>query len=314
RNVRSTCRIGLAEREPGISSDELLERAQAALDAAVALPRAEVVTYGPQLANDAHERLVLETLLQAAVRSGELRVCYQPQVDVVSGQIMGAEALVRWRRPSGLVTPDRFIPAAEATGVIVDIDRWVLAAACRQAQEWVTAGHTPLRIAVNISSRTLALPGFAEVVMAELELSGLAPDQLEIEITETLSLFQGDEAVRELSVLRRHGVHVAIDDFGTGYSNVGRLRELPVDRVKIDQSFVRDIAGADGGAICSVIVGLARTLELDVIAEGVETAEQLAILGALGCAEYQGYLVSPPVDAAEFERIVAASWAATASR
>jgi predicted signal transduction protein with EAL and GGDEF domain len=307
RNVRSTCRIGVAVRDdPGTTPDVLVERAEAALDAALARPRAGVVTYGPELTVTAHENLVLETLLQEALRAGELQVRYQPQVDVVTGRVTGAEALVRWQRPGGLVTPDRFIPAAEANGVIVDIDRWVLSTACRQARRWMDEGRGSLRVAVNVSSLTLASPGFAQIVLDELASSGLDADLLEIEITETLALFEGEEAVRELTVLRGHGVHVAIDDFGTGYSNVGRLRELPVDRVKIDQSFVRDIAGEAGGAICSVIVGLARTLHLDVIAEGVETRQQLSVLSDLGCSEFQGYLVSPAVDAEAFALLLPA--------
>jgi predicted signal transduction protein with EAL and GGDEF domain len=307
RSVRSTCRIGIAVRDdPTVSSAVLIERAEAALDAALARPRAGVVTFGPELTASAHENLVLETLLQAALRSGELRVRYQPQVDVETRAVRGAEALVRWIRPSGTVTPDRFIPAAEATGVIVDIDRWVLREACAQAKKWADEGRGRLRMACNVSSMTLASPGFAEHVLSELRTSGLAPELLEIEITESLSLFEGGQCVQELTVLRERGVQVAIDDFGTGYSNVGRLRELPVDRVKIDQSFVRDIAAGDGAAMCSVIVGLAHTLALDVIAEGVETDEQLGVLSELGCEEFQGYLVSPPVDAAGFELLLPA--------
>jgi predicted signal transduction protein with EAL and GGDEF domain len=307
RSVRSTCRIGLAVRAEGQVGSSLVECAEAALDAAVTRLRAGVVVHGPEMTASAHESLVLETLLHAGLESGELRVRYQPQVEMATGRVVGAEALVRWMRPSGMVTPDRFIPAAEASGLIVDLDHWVLRTACQQAREWVDAGRQPLRMAVNVSSRTLAAPGFAASVLAVLSESGLEPDQLEVEITETLALFEGDEAVRELTVLRDLGVHVAIDDFGTGYSNVGRLREMPIDRVKIDQSFVRDIGGADGGAICSVIVGLARTLDLDVIAEGVETEEQRAFLDGLGCAEFQGYLLSPPVEATVFEALLRSS-------
>jgi EAL domain-containing protein (putative c-di-GMP-specific phosphodiesterase class I) len=304
RSLRSTCRIGVALGDDGVAADVLVERAETALEAASASRGEVVVTYGPHLAASAHERLVFETLLQEALRSSELLVRYQPQVDVATGRITGAEALVRWQRPSGLVTPDRFIPAAESSGVIVDIDRWVLHEACLQGQRWAAEGRDPLRIACNVSSLTLAAPGFAAAVLSELATSGLAPDLLEVEITESLSLFEGEDAVRELTVLRDHGVHVAIDDFGTGYSNVGRLRDLPVDRVKIDQSFVRDITGRAGAAMCSVIVGLAHTLDLDVIAEGVETDEQLVVLSDLGCAEFQGYLVSPPVAADEFELLL----------
>lgn len=303
RSVRSTCRIGLAVRTDGQGGSSLVECAEAALDVAAAQPQAGVVVHQPAMTTSAHEGLVLETLLQAGLASGELRVRFQPQVQIATGRVVGAEALVRWARPSGMVTPDRFIPAAEASGLIVDLDLWVLREACRQARAWLDQGSDPLRMGVNVSSRTLASPGFAQTVLAELAASGLDPDHLEVEITETLALFEGDEAVQELTVLRQHGVHVAIDDFGTGYSNVGRLRDLPIDRVKIDQGFVRTIGGEDGGAICSVIVDLARTLHLEVIAEGVETEEQRAFLAELGCAEFQGYLLSPPVDAQAFEQL-----------
>jgi EAL domain-containing protein (putative c-di-GMP-specific phosphodiesterase class I)/GGDEF domain-containing protein len=309
RRVRSTCRIGVAVREEGQLAAALVECAEAALDAAAALPRPGVVTYSSQLTSSALEELVMETLLHAGLAAGELRLRFQPQVDIATGAVHGAEALVRWHRPSGLVSPARFIPAAEATGLIVDLDRWVLRSACAQAKDWTDKGLGPLRMAVNVSSATLAVPGFADLVLSVLAETGLAPDQLEVEITESLELFEGETAVGELARLRAHGVHVAIDDFGTGYSNVGRLRHLPVDRVKIDQAFVRDIvagSGQSGGAICDVIVGLARTLDLDVIAEGVETEDQRAFLEALGCPEFQGYLRSAPLEAAEFEALVLA--------
>ena len=244
-------------------------------------------------------RLVLETLLHAGLSSGELVLRYQPQVDMVTGAVTGAEALVRWQRPAGLVPPDRFIPAAETTGLIVDLDLWVLRTACEQARAW-----PGLRIAVNVSSRTLAAPDFAATVLGAVAAAGIAPQQLEVEITESLELFEGEHAVSELAVLREHGVHVALDDFGTGYSNVRRLRHLPIDRVKIDQALVRDIGAGSAGALCDVIVGLARTLDLDVIAEGVETEEQRAYLQALGCPEFQGYLRSAPVSADDFAALL----------
>ena len=309
RRVRSSCRIGVAVREEGQLAAALVECAEAALDAAAALPRPGVVTYSSDLTSSALEELVMETLLHAGLAAGELTLRFQPQVDISTGEVHGAEALVRWHRPSGLVSPARFIPAAEATGLIVDLDRWVLRTACEQARAWNDKGLGRLRMAVNVSSATLAVPGFADLVLSVLADTGLAADQLEVEITESLELFEGENAVGELARLRAHGVHVAIDDFGTGYSNVGRLKHLPVDRVKIDQAFVRDIVAGgteSGGAICDVIVGLARTLDLDVIAEGVETEDQRAFLEALGCPEFQGYLRSAPLEPAEFEALVLA--------
>lgn len=305
RSVRSTCRIGLAVARPGVTPGLLVEQAEAALAEAARRPRAGWVAYGAGLTEVAHEQLVLETLMQAALAAGEFSVRYQPQVEVASGRVTGAEALVRWHRPDGVVSPARFIPAAEASGVIVEIDRWVMGEAFRQSRRWRDDGLAGLRMAVNVSSRTLAVPGFAGTVVEAAASAGLHPGDVEVEVTETLELLEGEHAVQELALLRDHGMHVALDDFGTGYSNVGRLRRLPVDRVKIDQSFVRDIAtGGDGEALCAAVIGLARTLDLDVIAEGVETREQLAVLEARGCREFQGYLTSPPVTADAFATLV----------
>ncbi|MDP3714093.1 MAG: GGDEF domain-containing phosphodiesterase [Mycobacteriales bacterium] len=296
RSVRSTCRVGLATAPAGGTPALLLQHAEAALGEALRRPRGGLVAYGAGLTARAHEELLLETEMQAALGAGEFHVRYQPQVQVGTGRVVGAEALVRWQRESGMVTPARFIPAAEATGVIVDIDRWVLREALRQSRAWLDSGLAPLRMAVNISSRTLAAPGFRSWVVDAMAESRLDPDQVEVEVTESLELLEGEEAVVDLRALRELGVHVALDDFGTGYSNVGRLRSLPVDRVKIDQSFVQGIAeGGDGEALCSAVIGLARTLDLDVIAEGVETLQQLAVLEQRGCTEFQGYLKSPPV-------------------
>jgi EAL domain-containing protein (putative c-di-GMP-specific phosphodiesterase class I)/GGDEF domain-containing protein len=305
RSVRSTCRGGLAVAGQGATPAGLLEQAETALAEAGRRPRGGWVRYGSGLTASAHQELELETLLQAAVAAGDLHVRYQPQVEVSGGRVTGAEALVRWHRPEGVVTPDQFIPAAEASGVIVDIDRWVMREALMQARAWSDAGMAPLRMAVNVSSRTLSAPGFTGWVIDAVEEAGLPPDRVEVEITESLELLEAEDAVAKLTDLRERGLHIALDDFGTGYSNVGRLRSLPVDRVKIDQSFVRGIAaGGDGEALCTAVIGLARTLDLDVIAEGVETVEQLAVLEARGCAEFQGYLKSPPVPPEAFVELV----------
>jgi predicted signal transduction protein with EAL and GGDEF domain len=305
REVRSTARAGSAvATDPATSAAHLCEQAEAALGEAVRRSQSGWFAWSAELTAASHEVLLLETMLQAALGQGELQVRYQPQVDLVSRRITGAEALVRWQRPGGMVSPARFLPTAETTGLIVDIDKWVLHEACHQARRWLDDGLPPLRMAVNVSSRTLAAPGFAASVVAALDASGLPADLLEVEVTESLELLEATAAVEELARLRVMGVHVAIDDFGTGYSNVGRLRQLPVDRIKIDQSFVREIEG-DGGAICSAVIALARTLDLDVIAEGVETEEQCALLDARGCTQFQGYLVSPPVEAAAFAGLLA---------
>ena len=305
RSVRSTIRVGVAVAGPSSTPALLVEQAEAALAEAARLPQGGWVAYGSRLTAVAHEELLLETMLQAALAADELSLRYQPQVDVATGRVTGAEALVRWHRDSGVVTPDRFLPAAERTGVIVEIDRWVVRAALRQARQWLDAGVGPLRMGVNASTRTLASPGFVDCVASALAESGLRPDDVEVEVTESLELLEGDSALRQLGALRDLGVHVALDDFGTGYSNVGRLRALPVDRVKIDRSFVQGIAdGGDGEALCAAVIGLARTLDLDVIAEGVETPEQLAVLEARGCAQFQGYLKSPPVPADAFPALV----------
>ena len=296
RSVRATGRVGYAvAADVTLSGAELVQQAETALHAAMLSVRTTPVAYDASMTSSAQRLLALEAALQVALAQGQLLVHYQPQVDVQSGRVVGAEALVRWRRDEATIPPAVFLPAAEATGMIVDIDRWVLGRACGQAREWSDAGLA-LRVAVNVSSRTLAVPGYADCVRAELDGAGLDPGLLEIEVTETAD-WTSSEAVDELAALQQLGVHIAIDDFGTGYSTVGRLRTLPIDRVKIDQSFVRDMAG-DGGPICEAVLAMARSLDLDVIAEGVETDDQLAFLAAHGCTEIQGYLVSPPVDAA----------------
>ena len=306
RQVRSTCRAGVAVAAPGTTPALLLQQAESAWSAAGRRPQGGWVLYGADLTATAHEQLVLETLMQAALAGGEFAVRYQPQVEVSSGRVVGAEALVRWHRASGVVAPDRFIPAAEATGVVVDIDRWVMGEAFSQARRWLDDGLGRLRMAVNVSGATLAEPGFAASVLDAVGAAALDPHDVEVEVTESLELLEGVDAVGELAVLRDAGVHVALDDFGTGWSNVGRLRSLPVDRVKIDRSFVSQIgADGDGEALCAAVIGLARTLDLDVLAEGVETTHQLAVLQERGCTEFQGYLTSPPVPADAFAALVA---------
>jgi diguanylate cyclase (GGDEF)-like protein len=252
------------------------------------------------------KRLQLETRLRRALERDELELHYQPKVEIESGRITGAEALLRWTDPElGPVEPKAVIPIAEETGLISAIGEWSLRTACAQNVEWLRAGLGRLRVSVNLSARQIADDGLREMVVRALWDTGLEPSQLELEITES-SLMQNEEvAVRLLEDLKRVGVAVSLDDFGTGFSSLSYLKRFPVDILKIDQSFVRDIAlDADDAAIVGAIISIAQNLELGVIAEGVETEQQRAFLRARGCPEMQGFLMSPAIPAADFSELL----------
>jgi len=224
---------------------------------------------------------------------------YQPQMDLKSGRIVGVEALLRWQhmRP-GLRQPAEFIGVAEEIGLIVPIGDWVLNQACLQAVAWQMAGMPPMHMAVNLSARQFAQPGLVSSVSAALERSGLQPSLLEIEITESLMMTDVEQAVATLADLKRLGVSVSVDDFGTGHSSLYYLKRFPIDVLKIDRSFVRDIVSdADDAAIVAAIVSLAHSLGMSVVAEGVEHADQLIYLAHCGCDTVQGYMISPPMRA-----------------
>lgn len=252
------------------------------------------------------KRLQLETRLRRALEHNELELHYQPKVEIETGRITGAEALLRWTDPElGPVEPKAVIPIAEETGLISAIGEWSLRTACAQNAEWFRAGLGRLRVSVNLSARQIADDGLREMVVRALWDTGLEPSQLELEITES-SLMQNEEvAVRLLEDLKRVGVVVSLDDFGTGFSSLSYLKRFPVDVLKIDQSFVRDIAlDADDAAIVGAIISIAQNLELGVIAEGVETEQQRAFLRARGCPEMQGFLTSPAIPAADFGELL----------
>jgi len=290
----------------GLDGPTLIQHAEVAMYRAKDLGRNAVQFYTPAMNARARERMALETALRSALTQGEFELHYQPQVDLGSGAVVGLEALIRWRHPSlGLVRPDRFINLAEETGLIVPIGAWVLRTACRQSCEWQHAGLGPLRIAVNLSARQFAQPGLVRDIQRVLEETGLAPTCLEIELTESLVMEDVEGAIRTMGELKMMGVKLSIDDFGTGYSSLSYLRRFPVDVLKIDRSFVRDIPGSeDDAAMVSAIIELARGLRMRVIAEGVETEAQLDYLKRRGCDEVQGHVYAQAASRADVEAML----------
>jgi diguanylate cyclase (GGDEF)-like protein/PAS domain S-box-containing protein len=260
-----------------------------------------------QAMNDAaQERLLLEKDLRHALERGEFTLHYQPQIDLKTGEIIGFEALARWPHPQrGLVAPSQFIPAAEEAGLIGPIGEWVLRQACSQAGIWHESGHRRLRVAVNCSAQQFQQEGFDETVRHILRESGVPAERLELEITESIVIQRSEEVIARFQALDNMGVRISIDDFGTGYSGLSYLKRLAIHQLKIDQSFVRDISSdPDDAAIVSAIIAIAHSLDLEVVAEGVETAEQLAFLKSLGCDAAQGYYFSKPLPADEFTSLL----------
>ncbi|MCX7289611.1 EAL domain-containing protein, partial [Janthinobacterium sp.] len=254
-------------------------------------------------------RMRLETGLRQALSAQQLLLHYQPKYALASGRIIGAEALVRWHHPQhGMIPPAEFIPLAESTGLVVQVGEWVLEAACAQAQAWKLAGLPPIRLAVNVSARefTAALPAR---VAATLARYGLEAAWLELEITESTLMHNIERVIGIMDRITALGVALSLDDFGTGYSGLSYLKRFPIDTLKIDRSFTTGIpADASDCAIASTIISIAQQLHHKVIAEGVETAEQLAFLKSSGCDEVQGYLFSRPLPAGEFEKTLRENW------
>jgi diguanylate cyclase (GGDEF)-like protein len=252
------------------------------------------------------ERLQMENELRQALARHQFELHYQPRVTVADGEVIGMEALIRWRHPlRGLIMPDDFIPLAEETGLILPIGEWVLQEACRQNKAWQDQGMRPLRVAVNISALQFRQNNLLERVAQALKRSGLAPGCLEVEITESVVMQKALEAIGTLHKLAKMGVHISIDDFGTGYSSLSYLKRFPLHTLKIDGSFIRDLSTSqDDATIVLAIVAMAHSLRLKVVAEGVESEDQLRLLHTLGTDEYQGYYHSRPVGAAGFERLL----------
>ncbi len=292
---------------PGDGSDAeaLIKNADTAMYQAKELGRNNYQFYTPELTRLSLERFELERGLRLALERDELLLHYQPQSVLQKIDCVGAEALVRWQHPQlGLIPPDRFIPLAEETGLIQALGRWVLRSACHQAQLWQERG-IPLRVAVNLSGQQIVHGDIVETVREVLAETGLDPHWLELEITEGFVLSHAEAGIHTLQRLKALGISLAIDDFGTGYSSLSYLKRLPVDRLKIDRSFVQGVPDdRNDAAIVTTIIAMARSLGLEVIAEGVETAAQLEFLREQRCDEYQGYLLGRPLPLAEFERLL----------
>jgi EAL domain-containing protein (putative c-di-GMP-specific phosphodiesterase class I) len=254
----------------------------------------------------ASERLTLENQLRRAVEREELVLFYQPKVEVASGRITGAEALVRWKHPElGYVTPAKFIPIAEETGLIVEIGQWVLRTACAQTQTWIQQGLPPLTVSVNVSGAQFKQGKVWHAVQGALAHSGLPAQHLVLELTETMLMDNASENIELLHELKEIGVALSVDDFGTGYSSLSYLSRFPLDELKIDRSFVKDLpADQHSVAIVAAIIALARELKLRIVAEGIETQQQLQFLKSRHCETYQGYLCSRPAPPPLFANLV----------
>ena len=283
--------------QDGDDTETLMKKADLAMYRAKDMGRNNFQFYQPEMNVSAGARLNLERRLRRALRDNEFLLHYQPQVDIVTGQIVGMEALVRWRDPEvGLIPPSSFIPVAEECGLIGPLSEWVMREACRQNKAWQDEGLPPARVSVNLSARQFQHHDIAKVVTQILAETGLEPQYLELELTESTIMRNAEEAVLMLNSLHALGIGLAIDDFGTGYSSLSYLKRFPVDRLKIDRSFVSDIGtSGDDETITSAIIALAHSLNLQVIAEGVETSEQLDFLKERACDEMQGYFFSKPM-------------------
>jgi diguanylate cyclase (GGDEF)-like protein/PAS domain S-box-containing protein len=294
--------------EDGSCSDTLLKTADAALYSAKDRGRNCYQFYTRDMGVQVEARAEMEAALHQAVVRAEFELHYQPKVDLRSGLVYGMEALLRWRRPGvGLMPPDRFIPLAEETGLIVPIGEWVLRTACQQLRTWHQAGHVDLTMAVNVSARQFRQQNVAELVQRVLADTGLLPEFLELELTESLLMQNRDAVLASLRALKEIGVTLALDDFGTGYSSLSYLKLFPIDVVKIDQSFIRDVTNSiDGASLTRSIIAMAESLHMTTIAEGVETAGQLGFLNSNHCDAIQGYLFSRPLPSAEMALLLGA--------
>jgi len=308
REIIVTASMGISLSSPGNDDGTILIR-----NADIAMYRAKsagnhFAFYSPDMNRQIIETMELESALRLALEREEFCLHYQPKVDLASSRITGCEALIRWQHPSrGMVSPTEFIPLAEETGLIVDIGNWVLTEACRQAKVWQTEGLPPLTVAVNLSARQFRKGDLAQSVKSILEQTGLEAQLLDLELTESMIMDDSVGAVRIMQDLKHLGVILSLDDFGTGYSSLNYLRRFPVDTLKIDRSFIGDVANDPSCAsVTTSIIAIAHNLKLNTVAEGVETREQLAFLAGCGCDAYQGFVFSKPLPAKRFAELLSA--------
>lgn len=290
----------------GQDLETLLKNADTAMYRAKEIGRNNFQFYATEMNTATLDRLLMESNLRRALAQNELILQYQPLINLATGVVVGVEALIRWQHPElGMILPDNFIHVAEETGLINPIGDWVLCEACRQAKAWCDAGLPSLVMAVNVAPVQFRQPGFVEMVAGALASSGLDASLLELELTERTVMHDAEINLGTLSALHRMGVELSLDDFGTGYSSLAYLKRFPVSKLKIDRSFVHDLeTDPDDWAIASTIVSMGRSLRMTVLAEGVETAEQLAQLRKMGCDMAQGYYFSSPISAAEIAEIL----------
>ena len=296
--LRVSCSLGISIfPEHGADGETLIRNADAAMYSAKDYGRNNFQFFTQDMNAEVVERLTLESSLRLALEKRELFLVYQPQMEIASGRITGLEALLRWQHPElGLVPPDKFIRIAENSGLIVPIGEWVLRTACSQARKWQDEGLPTVSVAVNVSAVQFRQEGFRKLIDRVLRETGLAPEYLELELTESLLLSNADVTLSVLRGLKAMGLKLAIDDFGTGYSSFSYLKHFPVSKLKIDRSFVREVAAnPDDAAITTAIISMAKSLNLKVIAEGVEDEAQMSFLRAHQCDEIQGYYFSKPL-------------------
>lgn len=302
-----TAKIGIAFfGRDGRDLDTLIKHASTAREDAKKPGNQPYQFYIASIGSKSQEALLLELELHQALERQEFQVYYQPKVNLQTGEIKGAEALVRWIHPvRGAISPAEFIPLAEKTGFIIPLGEWILRTACTQTLAWQTAGFSPIRIAVNISGHQLNQPNLSRKVINILQETGLDPIYLELELTESALMQNPEAAIATLTELKSLGIQISIDDFGTGYSSLSYLRQFPFDILKIDRSFICQLTSDDkNAAITTAILQMARSLNLKVVAEGVETQSQLAFLQQHQCDEIQGYWFSPPLSAELFEKLL----------
>ncbi len=317
KNCRVTISIGISIfPSDGNDSLALLKAADVAMYRTKETGRDNYLFYSPMMNIHTLERLELESDLRQALERGEFLLHYQPQIQLATGRITGVEALLRWKHPlRGIVAPSDFISLAEETGLIVPIGEWALAAACARTKAWQDQGLAGLKVAVNLSARQFADPMLLPKLTRIIHESGLDPSSLELEITESLVMSHGEGATAVLESLKALGVQIAMDDFGTGYSSLGYLKRFPIDAIKIDRSFIRDIASdSDDKKITRAIIAMAHSMSLTVVAEGVETAEQLRFLRAQRCDAVQGYLLYRPLPEEEVADAIRLDWQNPAAR